>query len=204
MLCLPQELSASEAALPDEAELASLSKLYNDGLEAARHAIGAGNVRDKGAGKSAMVFNLFAETDVDGNGFVTYDEFEYVTRKKMGLKKSDLAAQRLMALWCVLDANDSDAIDTEEFAKFLKGVEKPELLRALLDEGRQRAKPPPGVAGRPLQMQRSPRPPREPKRVFDWDEYERARPHAVHSSQLRIQCAQCPLKHPHRVRALQV
>ena len=94
---------------------------------------------------------------------MTFDELQHVTRKKLKLSKSALPEAVLEGLWLRLDADDSDAIDTSEFARFLRGD-----IAEMLAAGRERRKPPPGIAGRRLQL-RSPskkveRPP------FDLDE----------------------------------
>jgi len=110
---------------------------------------------------------LFVEVDVDGSGFVTYDELEHATRTKLRLDKAELPEDALKALWCVLDADDSDAVQADEFKLFITGQ-----CATLLEEGRSRAKPPPGFVGvtRSHTARKSPSP--KPARpVFDYDEY---------------------------------
>ena len=53
-------------------------------------------------------------------------------------------AAQLRALWCVLDADDTDAVEVDEFAAFLRGH-----IDNLLDEKRKRKPPPPGILNRP-------------------------------------------------------
>jgi len=107
--------------------------------------------------------------DVDGNGFITYDELAFVTRKRLDLKKKDLPDEHLKALWCVLDADDTNAIEVDEFARFLKGQ-----VESLLEEGRMRKKPPPEVLERQLPPHLRPmRIKRPEERRFDFDEYLR-------------------------------
>ena len=59
--------------------------------------------------------------DIDGSGFVTFDELERVTRSKLGMKRSTLSDAGLKALWCVLDEDNSNQVQSNELAKFLKG-----------------------------------------------------------------------------------
>ena len=44
-----------------------------------------------------------------------------VVRKRLDLKQADLADSRLKALWCLLDADDSNKIRPDEMAAFVKG-----------------------------------------------------------------------------------
>ena len=65
-------------------------------------------------------YNLFNEADLDGSGFITYDELEDVTRRRLKQGPSSLSDDRLKALWCALDVDDSNSIMPEEMGKFLK------------------------------------------------------------------------------------
>ena len=79
-----------------------------------------------------------------------YDELEVVVRKKLRVPKDELSRDDLKALWCVLDADDSDAVETEEMGIFLRGRD----IGALLDETRKRKPPPAGILARPNALRR--------------------------------------------------
>ena len=51
---------------------------------------------------------------------MTFDELEVVVRKKLSMKKNELSEPALKALWCALDADDSNQVMADEFHKFLK------------------------------------------------------------------------------------
>ena len=48
---------------------------------------------------STTWFNLYAEIDKDGSGFITYDELTDAVRRKLKVKPSTLSTTRLKALW---------------------------------------------------------------------------------------------------------
>jgi Ca2+-binding EF-hand superfamily protein len=102
------EIEASGIELPEGEKLHSLSKLYNEGLEAVR-------VLENKPGLSW--FSLFQEIDEDQSGEVTWDEFKRVARVRLSLKLPDL---ELKALWCALDVDDSDNILPNEMSRFLR------------------------------------------------------------------------------------
>lgn len=162
------ELEAAGFALPSEEQLKVLCKTFNKRLEEARHRIGGTKVRDLSATKDALSWHqLFAEVDVDGSGFVTYDELADATRSKLRLSKSELPEDTLRALWCVLDADDSDAVQADEFKHFIMGQ-----FDVLLDTSRARDKPPTGRLIRlPKLKIASTLPAARP--AFDFDEYVR-------------------------------
>jgi hypothetical protein len=66
---------------------------------------------------SLIRYALFREADVDGSGEVTFDEFQIVVRKKLNLAPAEMPEARLRALWCALDADNSNAIRVDELAK---------------------------------------------------------------------------------------
>ena len=108
-----------------ESELLDLSELFKHKLEESL---------EKQSYKGAKgIGNLFADVDADGSGFITYDEFEPAVRKKLHIKKGRLSNDRLKALWCAIDGDDSNQIHVNEFSMFVKG-----LIRELLDAARQR------------------------------------------------------------------
>jgi hypothetical protein len=47
---------------------------------------------------------------VSAGGFVTFKELQDATRTKLRVSKAELSEGQLKALWCVLDADDSDAV----------------------------------------------------------------------------------------------
>ncbi len=105
------EMRASlEAELTDD-ELTELSKQFNEWLE---HSIYASNR------STHSWFNLFKEVDDDGSGFITFDEFEDVIRHKLKQPKKTISDARIKALWCALDADDSNQIMPQEMGKWLK------------------------------------------------------------------------------------
>ena len=75
---------------------------------------------------SLIRYALFREADVDGSGEVTFDEFQIVVRKKLNLAPAEMSEARLRALWCALDADDSNAIRVDELAKLLKRYAPPQ------------------------------------------------------------------------------
>ncbi len=131
LTCTPtREMRASLEAPPlTEDELSDLSLLFNQRLEESLYQ------QSKGV---HGIGNLFADIDADGSGFITFDEFEAVIRKKLQIKKGKLPEDRLKALWCAIDADDSNQIHVNEFSLFTKG-----LISQLLDASRAR---PVGVA----------------------------------------------------------
>ena len=61
-----------------------------------------------------------AELDEDADGMVTYDELTDVIRRKLRKGSSKMSENSIKALWCTLDADDSNAIQKDEMAAFLK------------------------------------------------------------------------------------
>ena len=107
-----KELLEAGEALPDDDEMKSLSKSFNVALERLKKADGS-------KGQGALTWHsLFKAIDKDGSGFVTYDEIVEMTRRKLKQSVSELPEARLKALWCVLDADDSDQLEVSEFRKF--------------------------------------------------------------------------------------
>ena len=88
------ELEAQGMALPGEEEMAEHSRQLNEWLEHLRFK------RNKPA--STTWFNLYAEVDEDGSGFITYDEFVDVIRHKCEVRPRELSDDSLKALWVAL------------------------------------------------------------------------------------------------------
>lgn len=84
--------------------------------------------------KSHSFANLFKEVDDDGSGFITVDELREVVRHKLKVKPSKISENDIKALWCALDADESDQVHMNEFSAFLKGkrpAAKPEMVRGV-------------------------------------------------------------------------
>ena len=106
------DLEEARVELPNEEQMQKLSEFMNVWLEDYREL--------KGKAQSATWFNLFAEVDQDGSGFITYDELVDVVRHKLGKGVKVISDYTLMGLWCTLDKDDSNAVEKEEMAGFFK------------------------------------------------------------------------------------
>jgi len=126
LMCMPTREMRRQLKAPPltEDELLALSETFHERLEASLY---------KQSKVAHGIGNLFADVDADGSGFVTFDEFEEAVRKKLQLKKPRLADDRLRALWCAIDADDSNQIHVNEFSLFVKGH-----IQELLDAARSR------------------------------------------------------------------
>jgi Ca2+-binding EF-hand superfamily protein len=109
---MKKELAADGVALPNEAQLTTLSERMNEWLEDLRH--------NEGREHSVSWFNLFKELDEDGDGNVTFDELTDVVRRKLNKGSKHMSESALKALWCALDVDDSNSIQKDEMAAFLK------------------------------------------------------------------------------------
>lgn len=96
----------------EPAFLLDLSEKLNRWIEDYRH-------REQKPASSSW-FQLFVDIDQDRDGLITYDELVSTIRRKLKQPKSVLSDTVIQALWCALDVNDSNAIDPEEMARFLK------------------------------------------------------------------------------------
>jgi len=106
------ELEQAGISLPDDDELTELSKQINEWLE---------NWRElHGLNRSVTWHNLYREVDVDGSGFITYDEFTEVIRQKLKKSEKAMSSKKLKALWCALDVDLSDRLTKDEMAAFFK------------------------------------------------------------------------------------
>ena len=50
-----------------------------------------------------------------------FDELSRVVRAKLAIKRSTLSDSQLKALWCLLDEDDSNQVQSDEMGKFLRG-----------------------------------------------------------------------------------
>ncbi len=99
-----------EAPLSDE-ELTELSKQLSAWLSASLQA----------QNKSIHSwYNLFNDADLDGDGVITLDELEQVVRQRLKKGKGVMPDDKLHALWCALDVDNSNSIMPEEFGAFLR------------------------------------------------------------------------------------
>lgn len=64
-----------------------------------------------------MSCDIHVQVDDDDSGVITYDELVVVTRRKMEITKRDISDQTLKALWCMLDDDNNDHIDSVEFVR---------------------------------------------------------------------------------------
>ena len=55
------------------------------------------------------------------SGFITFDELREVVRHKLKVKPSKMSENAIKALWCALDADDSNQVQMDEFGTFLRG-----------------------------------------------------------------------------------
>ena len=106
------ELESAGHKLPSESELVELSKKFNAWLEQHRH--------DQGLGHSTTWFNLFAEVDQDGSGYITFDELTNIVRQTLKKPAKVMSEKAIKALWCSLDLDDSNAVQKDEMASFFK------------------------------------------------------------------------------------
>ena len=98
--------------LPTDDEVTAYSKTFNEKLFEVYQDIGVTQTRSW--------YALFKEVDDDESGLITYDEMRTVVRKKLKIPGSQIPDEKLKALWCVLDEDDSDHIAAVEFGRFMK------------------------------------------------------------------------------------
>ena len=66
---------------------------------------------------------------LQGSGEITYDELCEVVRHKLRVSSTAMPDNAIKALWCALDADDSNQLTMSEFGKFLKLGDKPQLKK---------------------------------------------------------------------------
>ena len=109
------ELQAKGVELPGDEELTDLSKEFTRWLEDYRYKAKLGTQTGWGV--------LFKTVDEDRSGFVTYDELQNVLREKLAVKPKTMPEEKLRALWCVLDADNSNQVQPDELSKFFRRAE---------------------------------------------------------------------------------
>ena len=117
------ELEASGIPLPDSTQLLNLSDLFNMRIGTA-----LGKDVDGKALTTASLALFFSVVDLDGSGFVTFDELRRVARSRLGghppglgISSSKVSDHTLSALWVALDADDSDQVHVDELYRFFRG-----------------------------------------------------------------------------------
>ena len=118
------ELEAAGIRL-EEGELGILCAQFVAWLDAAHKAM-----PDKQRHSTHSWANIFNDVDVDRSGFVTFDEWQWVVRKRLKVSTTNLSEDKLKALWCAMDADDSNTLQVDELARFLNGKMTADALAA--------------------------------------------------------------------------
>lgn len=104
------ELATAGVEVPSSVEeLTELSTKLNTWLETQRS--------DEGLAHSTTWFNLFATVDVDGSGYITYDELCDVIRHKLRKGTKVMSDDAIKALWCALDNDNSNSVQKDEMVR---------------------------------------------------------------------------------------
>ena len=72
---------------------------------------------------------MYTRRASQGSGAITYDELTDVVRHKLRVGAAVLSENHVKALWCALDADDSNQLTMSEFGRFLKLGDKPQLKK---------------------------------------------------------------------------
>jgi hypothetical protein len=78
------------------------------------------SVRDSHLLSSRLHRSLYAIIDIDGSGFITYDELLSTIRQTLFKGSRIIPERAIKALWCSLDADLSNSVDKEEAGAFLR------------------------------------------------------------------------------------
>lgn len=65
-------------------------------------------------------FKLFQRYDRDSSGQLDFGEMEYVLRKEVKIRKTEVSDEELHVLWGTLDADGSGQVSIKEFAGFMR------------------------------------------------------------------------------------
>lgn len=145
-----EELEKEDIELPDQAQLVELSKNFTKWLEDYRH--------KERLGESKGWAILFRTIDVDGSGYVTYDELKDVVRGKLKVSKKMMPETTMKALWCTLDADNSNQVMADEMSKFLRLSDAKSMLQKEKSEARLKiARPTTREGGSRAQSAESPK-----------------------------------------------
>ena len=107
-----QELERLGVALPDDAELTELAERFVNWIEDWKY-----KTHKDPSHTWANLFNVF---DEDKSGFVTFDEMQKCVRSTLDIKAKAFPANRLKALWCALDDDDSNQVMVDEMTRFFR------------------------------------------------------------------------------------
>jgi len=110
-----EEVQRQRIPLPNEDEVKEIAANFNLKLD---------KIIPKGSAQSWWA--LYKDIDEDQSGLITFEEFASATRERLGIKPTQLSDNKLMALWCVLDADNSGYLESGEFHTFMGRV-SPEL-----------------------------------------------------------------------------
>ena len=110
------DLEAQGVEKLDDEALTKLSHQFTKWIEGYRYR--------EGHDETHSVFNLFAVLDQDGSKFITFDELTQAVRTRLHVKHKALADDTLKALWCELDADNSNKVLIDEMAGFLKRAQR--------------------------------------------------------------------------------
>ena len=107
---LRKELEAKKATPMNEAEIKTLSKLFNKRLQ---------DLVDVPGSHFQGWFSLFQQADDDASGRIMFDELLDVMRVELKMSESEVPVLEAQRLWCALDKNNSNTVESDEFGKFM-------------------------------------------------------------------------------------
>mmetsp|Transcript_22346 Transcript_22346/g.46457 ORF Transcript_22346/g.46457 Transcript_22346/m.46457 type:complete len:419 (+) Transcript_22346:127-1383(+) len=103
-------------------------------------------------------FKLFQRYDRDSSGMLDFGEMEYVLRKEVKIRKTEVSDDELHILWGTFDADGSGTVSIKEFAGFMRRYQRfgassfsgkipitpmgnvKELATSIMEEGRKHMK----------------------------------------------------------------
>ena len=69
-------------------------------------------------------FKLFQRYDRDSSGMLDFAEMEYVLRKEVKIRKTEVCDDELHILWGTFDADGSGTVSIKEFAGFMRRYQR--------------------------------------------------------------------------------